>query len=136
MSVAPVERVGRYLKLLGKKFEFDPTASKYRVIEKFDAEEFVVEISFTRNWAIILLSFGSIKDKPVDIRCKVFERLLKLNRQYAEVCFCIDDDYNVYCEEDILLDALTFDVFMEEYNAILISKELYDKEIQPLLTGT
>jgi len=79
---------------------------------------------------------GSIKELPDNKKLKILEKLLLLNRNYAEVCFGIDDQYNVYCEEDTLLEALTLDVFLEEYNAVLIAFELWEKEIMPIIKSS
>ncbi len=127
------EKVGRYLALLGKKLDIDKEKGIIKVHEKVDNEETVVEIRFTRNWVITYVKLGSIKELPNDTKIKVLEKLLLLNRNYAEVCFGIDEEYNVYCEEDTLVDALTLDVFLEEYNAVLIAFELWEKEIMPII---
>lgn len=132
-GILAVERVSKYLALLGKKFELDKEKGLIRVNEKVNDEETTVVIKFSRNWVVTYVSLGSIKDLPNELKLQVTKKLLKLNKDYAEVCFSIDEEWNVYCEEDTLIDALTLDVFLEEYNALLIAFELWEKEITPLL---
>jgi len=130
------EKVSRYLALLGKKMEIDREKRVIRVHEKLNEEEVIVEIQFSKNWVVTYVTLGSIKELPDNKKLKILEKLLLLNRNYAEVCFGIDDQYNVYCEEDTLLEALTLDVFLEEYNAVLIAFELWEKEIMPIIKSS
>ena len=54
--------------------------------------------------------------------------------EYAEVSFALDKEENLLSEEDILLEALTLDVFVEEYNAVLVSARIYDEELKPIIS--
>ncbi len=132
-GVLAVEKVSRYLALWGKKFDLDKERGVIVVHEKINDEEVDVQIRFSKNWVVTLVKLGSLKELQDDVKLKVYEKLLLLNRMYAEVCFSIDEEYNVYCEEDTLLEALTLDVFLEEYNAVLIAFELWEKEVMPII---
>ena len=133
MAVSAIRKVGRYLRLLNKAFEFDEQKNIFRVKEKIDDKEIMIIISFSRNWVTISHYCGSIKDLPKEKQCEIYRKLLRLNNDYAEVSFSIDEEGNIFSSEEILVDALTLDVFMEEYNAIPISAELFEKEIKPLM---
>lgn len=132
-SALAFEKVSKYLTLLEKEVEINKDERVIKVLEKINGKKVIVEIRFSKNWVITYVTLGSIKDLPSDKKLKVLEKLLLLNRNYAEVCFGIDEQYNVYCEEDTLLDALTLDVFLEEYNAVLIAFKLWEKEVMPII---
>jgi len=130
----PIERVARYLNLLGKKFKWNKENQMFLVEEKIDDKKVEITVGFTKNWLYIRLNFGSIKNLPDNIKYKLFKRCLEINMEYAEVSFALDKEENLLSEEDILLEALTLDVFVEEYNAVLVSARIYDEELKPIIS--
>ncbi len=127
-----VKRIGRYLRLLKKDFAYDEKRNIFVVKEKRNGQEFVVIIRFSKNWIMMFSAIENIKNIPEDKLCAVYKKLLEISDQYAEVSFSLTEDGDIVASEEILKDALTLDVFLEEYNAIPIAVEVFEREIKPL----
>jgi len=126
----PFVKVLKYLTLLRKKFE--KTKGGVVVIEEVNGEEYRVVIKYLKPWIRIYLPLGNLKEFPEDKRKDVMEKLLQLTFEYAEVSFGIDEEGNIFAVEDIYQEALTMDVFEEEYGAVPFAVELFKKEVMPL----
>jgi len=64
---------------------------------------------------------------------EILKGLLRLQESYMEFSFGISKDDELIIKEDIHVDALTLDVFEEEYNAIVGAYIKFREEIIPLI---
>ncbi len=72
-----------------------------------------------KSWVKIRAPIIKIDKIKPEQRGKLFEDLLRANYKVHEFAFDICDDNYIGVTEDIYIPALTFDVFVEEFNAVL-----------------
>ncbi|MHA1664494.1 MAG: hypothetical protein ACTSVW_01505 [Candidatus Njordarchaeales archaeon] len=133
MATEIYERVKRYLTLLKKNFKAIEEKSLFLVSEKVKGKEVIIQIRAGEPWIGLVVPIISREEIPDNVLCKVYEKLLQININYAEVSFGIDKEGNVLATEEILSDALTLDVFLEEYNALPVAVEAFEEEIRPII---
>ncbi|MEX2689316.1 MAG: hypothetical protein Q6351_003185 [Candidatus Njordarchaeum guaymaensis] len=133
MATEIYERVKRYLTLLKKNFKAIEEKSLFLVSEKVKGKEVIIQIRAGEPWIGLVVPIISRAEIPDNILCKVHEKLLQININYAEVSFGIDKEGNVLATEEILSDALTLDVFLEEYNALPVAVEAFEEEVRPII---
>jgi len=128
-------KIGKYLRLMGKDFEVYKGTGVV-VNEKLDGDEVKVYVVFRPpEWVEIRAKLiGSDELPPGAIReCDVLETLMMLSNDFAELSFCMDKDMNIYAKQNILVGALTFDLFKEEYDAVYVSALIFRRELLPKL---
>ncbi len=124
-------KILKYTKLLKKDFKVVSGAGLY-VEEKVKDLTIPVYVIFRfPEWIEIKTLLATAEELPPEIanQCKVYEILLRLANDFAELSFTIDKDGNLYARQNILVGALSFDVFKEEYEAVVLSAVIFKKEL-------
>lgn len=127
-----VDKIIEYLRLMKKDFEVRPEGIKVREKSE-DGEEFEVLILPTEKWVRIMTKLDAIDEIPEEHRSKVLEELMKANNDYPEISFGISEEGIIVSIEDQYVYALYFDVFEEEYTAVLASVDIYKKIKEEIL---
>ena len=128
-------KIGKYLRLMGKGFEIYKQTGVI-VTEKLDGDEVKIYVVFKPpEWIEIRAKLVGSDEMPREAikECNVLETLMMLSNDFAELSFCMDSDLNIYAKQNILVGALTFDVFKEEYDAVYISALIFRREVLPKL---
>lgn len=129
-------KIVKYLRLMNKKFKIYKTEGVIVEEELGDADKAKIFVSFRPpEWIEIKSLLISAEDMSLELmkECNVFEMLFRLSADFAELSFCMDEKGNIYAKQNILVGALSFDVFKEEYNAVYLSALIFKKEILPRL---
>lgn len=121
-----IDKIIEYLRLMKKDFEVRPEGIKVKEKSE-DGEEFEVLILPTEKWIRIMTKLDSIDDIPEEFRSKLLEELMRANNDYPEVSFGLSEEGIIVSIEDQYVYALYFDVFEEEYTAVLASVNVYKK---------
>ncbi|MCR8487014.1 MAG: hypothetical protein NDP22_01205 [Crenarchaeota archaeon] len=124
-------KILKYIKLLKKDFRVLPGLGL--VIEE-KAQDLTVPIYIIfrpPEWIEMKTLLASGKELPSNLanQCGVYEILLKLANDFAELSFSIDKEENLYARQNILVGALSFDAFKEEYDALVLSAVIFRKEL-------
>ncbi len=120
-----LDKVINYLKLMGKDFEVGPGGIVVK--DKVDDMDVEIQIIPTEKWVRIQAKLDRLDDIPEDKRMEFLKELLKANSDYPEISFAIDDEGVIVSIEDEYVFAFYFDVFEEEYSAVLASIDIYRK---------
>ncbi|GEM_PF-6406345 len=120
-----IDKLIGYLSLMNKSFEVTPEG--ILVHESINGKETLITIYITEKWIRIHANLGSLSDVPEDKRREFLEKLLNANWNYPEISFGIDSEGNIYSIQDEFVYALYYDVFEEEYNAVLASIEIFNE---------
>jgi len=120
-----LDKIINYLKLMEKEFIVSPEG----IIVKDKVGDIPIEIIVipTEKWVRILTKFDKIDDIPEERRYEFLMELLKATNDHPEISFGIDEDGYIVSIEDEYVYAFYFDVFEEEYTAVLASIEIYEK---------
>lgn len=120
-----LDKIINYLKLMEKEFIVSPEG----IIVKDKVGDIPIEIIVipTEKWVRILTKFDKIDDIPEERRYEFFMELLKATNDHPEISFGIDEDGYIVSIEDEYVYAFYFDVFEEEYTAVLASIDIYEK---------
>ncbi|MHA1590449.1 MAG: hypothetical protein ACTSVA_07580 [Candidatus Njordarchaeales archaeon] len=132
LEITPFEKLIKYLKLLGKKFEVDNENKVVIVHEEIEGKKCDVRLGVTKGWVWMALKCMALSEIPENIRGELIFNLLRINNDYAEVSFGIDAEGNIVLREEILEGALTLDVFLEEYGALLVGIEVFNELLKRL----
>jgi len=129
-------KIAKYLSLMRKKYSVYKDMGVV-VTEKLDETETtdIIVMFKPPEWIEIralLIPAREISRELVK-ECDVLEMLMMLSNDFAELSFCMDKDGNIYAKQNILVGALTFDVFKEEYDAVYLSTLVFKKQILPKL---
>ncbi|MEX0567967.1 MAG: hypothetical protein Q6363_002265 [Candidatus Njordarchaeota archaeon] len=127
-----IDKIIEYLKLMKKDFEVKPEGIKVKEKSE-DGEEFEVVILPTEKWVRIMTKLDVLDEIPEEHRNKLLEELMKANSDYPEISFGIDEEGIIVSVEDQYVYALYFDVFEEEYTAVVASVDIYKKIKESLL---
>jgi len=128
-------KILKYVKLLKKDFKIISGGGLY-IEDKVKDMTIPVYITFRYpEWIEIKTLLASGTELPPDLanECRVYEFLLRLANDFAELSFTVDSESNLYARQNILVGALSFDVFKEEYDAVVLSAVIFKKEILPRL---
>ena len=126
-----LDKIVNYLRLMEKDFDVLPQGIIVR--EKISNRDIEVHILPTEKWIRIMVRLDKVVDIPEDKRSEFIEALLKANSEYPEISFGIDDEGFVVSIEDEYVYAFYFDVFEEEYSAVLASVDIYYKLKEKIL---
>jgi len=120
-----LDKIINYLKLMEKEFIVSPEG----IIVKDKVGDIPIEIIVipTEKWVRILTKFDKIDDIPEERRYEFLMELLKATNDHPEISFGIDEDGYIVSIEDEYVYAFYFDVFEEEYTAVLASIDIYEK---------
>ncbi|MHA1608756.1 MAG: hypothetical protein ACTSX9_08545 [Candidatus Njordarchaeales archaeon] len=132
LGLTTFERIIKYLKLLGKNFEVDKKNNQIIVHEKMNGKEYRVLLGVTKGWVWMALKCASLEEIPEEYRGEIMFSLLRINNDYAEVSFGINKDGNILLREEILESALTLDIFIEEYEALLVGIDVFNKLLKEI----
>ena len=128
-------RVLFYLKILGKNIiQIDKEKLFVKVEEKINKRKIEIDIGLVPPFWVIMrakLLDGAEIERLGGSAYIVFRELLKISFKSAEFKFAMDDTANIYITEDIHFDALTFDVFDEEYHAIPAAAKTFYEKLYP-----
>ena len=125
------ERIKKYLSLLNVKYEYDESKNEFNIIYSIEGHKIIVNISFNEKWIEIISPMVSNDLVPKDNLAKFYAELLNANHEFAEVCYDIDNYGNVGTSQELLVSALTFDYFEEEFRAVPYAALHFWKNIAP-----
>ncbi len=120
-----LDKIVNYLKLMGKEFKVSPEG--IIVKDKVDDNEVQILVIPTEKWIRIITRLDKLEEIPEDKRHELLIELLKSTHNHPEISFGIDEDGYIVSVEDEYVYAFYFDVFEEEYTAVLASIEIYQK---------
>ena len=120
-----IDKLIEYLSLMNKSFEVTPEG--IIVHEKIDTKDAKIVIQITEKWIRILTNLGKLSDIPEEKRMEFIEKLMNANWNYPEISFGLDEEGNIYSMQDEFIHALYYDVFEEEYNAVIASIGIFEK---------
>jgi len=127
-------KIAKYLGMMNKDYAIHKEAGIV-VKEKIDKTDTVdIYVIFRPPEWIEIRSLLVKSDEisgEVMRECNVLETLMMLSNDFAELSFCMDKEGNIYAKQNILVGALSFDLFKEEYDAVYISALIFRKEILP-----
>jgi len=127
-------KIAKYLRLMGKEFRVIKDMGVAVEENLGEVGKTTIVVSFRPpEWVEIKTMLMSSKevDREVLHECGVFEILMRLSHDFAELSFCMDHEGNIYAKQNILVGALSFDVFREEYDAVYLSALIFRREILP-----
>lgn len=120
-----LDKLIEYLKLLGKDFNVAPNA--ILVNEKIGDQKYQITVIPTEKWIRIVARFDKIDDIPEEKRLEFMRNLLKATWDYPEINFALDDEGYIVSIQDEYVHALYLDTFEEEYAAVIVSIDVYNK---------
>jgi len=120
-----LDKIVNYLRLMEKDFEVTPKGIV--VNDKVNGKDVKIHIIPTEKWIRIFTRLDKLEDISEQKRQEFLEALLHAVNDYPEVSFGIDDDGYIISVEDEYVYAFYFDVFEEEYAAVLASVDVYQK---------
>jgi len=127
-------KIAKYLGMMKKEYSVHKEMGVV-VREKIDETDKVDIFVIFRppEWIEIrsLLASSSEISREILKECNVLEMLMMLSNDFAELSFCIDREGNIFAKQNILVGALTFDVFKEEYDAVYVSAVIFRKDVLP-----
>ncbi|MEM2222772.1 MAG: hypothetical protein QW143_05105 [Candidatus Korarchaeota archaeon] len=126
-----IDKLVEYLSLMNKNFEVLPEG--INVYEKINGKEVRILILLSNKWIRIYARLGNLVEFPDEIKEELLERLLRINWDYAEVNFSIDSEGNICSVQDEYIHAFYYDVFEQEYNAVLASVKLFEATKEEIL---
>lgn len=129
-------KIVKYLGLMNKQFKTYKAEGVVVTEELEGGGEATIIVSFRPpEWIEIRSLLISAEDMSLELmkECNVFEMLFRLSADFAELSFCMDEKGNIYAKQNILVGALSFDVFKEEYNAVYLSALIFRRELLPRL---
>ncbi|MEX0567968.1 MAG: hypothetical protein Q6363_002270 [Candidatus Njordarchaeota archaeon] len=129
-------KIVKYLGLMNKQFKTYRAEGVVVTEELEGGGEATIMVAFRPpEWIEIRTLLISTKEMSMELmrECNVLETLFRLSADFAELSFCMDESGNIYAKQNILVGALSFDVFKEEYNAVYLSALIFRKEILPRL---
>lgn len=128
-------KISKYIQLMKKKFSVIPSGGLI-IQEVVDNTEIEILVLFRLpEWVEMRAVLATPKEISPDAAkdCMVYENLLRLSNDFPELSFCVDENYVIYAKQNILVGALTFDAFKEEYEAILASAIIFKNKLLPAL---
>lgn len=119
-----INKTQRYLDLLEKKYKSLGSLGLYLVYDQVDFEDkkvdLIIIVRFYKNWVQTLAPVFPIDDLTIEEKLTVYELVLTINNELADTSFELDKDLElIMISNETHVDAFIFDVFEEEYNAIL-----------------
>lgn len=120
-----LDKVINYLKLMNKDFKVFPKG--IMVKDKVNGKEVEITIIPTEKWIRIQAKLDKLDAIPEEKRMEFLKELLKANNDYPEISFALDEEGFIVSVEDEYVFAFYFDVFEEEYSAVLASIDIYHK---------
>ncbi|MHA1617541.1 MAG: hypothetical protein ACTSX9_09570 [Candidatus Njordarchaeales archaeon] len=122
------DKIRRYLgELMRKDFEYDEVRRVFIVRERIDNKlSWKIFVNVTEKWIFIYAPILKVGDLRDDIKMKLFEILLWLNNEYADTSFQYDKMRDVILvSNEIHADGFVYDVFEEQYEAIVNSIKIF-----------
>ncbi len=125
------ERIMKYLDLLGIKYNYDERNNQFTIVYDVEGHRVFVSININEKWIEIMAPMLSKDLIPQDNEVEFYKDLLFANHKFAEVCFDVDADGNIGTSQELLVSALTFDYFEEEFRAVPYAALHFWKNIAP-----
>lgn len=124
-------KILKYIRMLKRDFKILPGMG---LIVEERTQDFAIPIYVIfrpPEWIEMKALLASGKELPPSIasQCGVYEILLRLANDFAELSFSLDKEGNLYTRQNILVGALSFDVFKEEYDAVVLAAVIFKKEL-------
>ncbi len=130
--ILPVQdRIKKYLDLLGIKYNYDTEKNEFGIVYEIEGHRVYVTISSNEKWIEIMAPLLSKDLVPKDKESEFYKELLYANHKFAEVCFDVDSEGNIGTSQELLVSALTFDYFEEEFRAVPFAALHFWKNIAP-----
>lgn len=127
------ERIARYLKLMNLKFEWNEKDKVFLVPYEISGRKHVVVIFVSNNWVWMRCGIIRREEIPKRRELELYRVLLQANHDYPEFVFDMDRNGNIGTSQEIYVDALSFDVFEEEFLAIPFAVKYFWEKIAPAL---
>lgn len=128
-------KISRYVQLMKRPYKLISGVGLL-VLDKIDSENVEIMIVFRPpEWIEMRAMAASANEISVDAarECRVYENLLRLSHDFPELTFALDPQNNIIAKQSILVGALSYDVFREEYDGILASILLFRRKLLPAL---
>jgi len=132
------DKTHRYLDLLKKKYNKYEDISLYLVRDNVEMDDekidIVVIIRFYRNWVQTLVPIVPVDEISSEKKVEFYELILSLNNELADTSFELDKDLGlIMISNETHIDSYVFDVFEEEYNAILNALSEFFKRAKKII---
>ena len=132
-----LKKTERYLQIMNKKYKFNELGFflvRDEIKTKHETLKLVLIIRFFMNWIQVLVPLIPIDNLTDDQKIAIYEYVLSLNNQLADTEFELDKQLGlIMISNETHLDAFFFDVFEEEYTAVVASVDIYKKIKESLL---
>lgn len=120
-----INKTERYLNLLQKKYKLEKDLGIFIVDEEIKVDQTHIPITlvirFYRNWVQILVPLLPLDCITEEKKVTFYELLLSLNNEFADTEFELDKNLGlIMISNEMHIDGYVYDVFEEEYNAILV----------------
>ncbi len=140
-----IDKTERYLKMMKKNYEknYTPYGMPIFIVkDEIEDEEtgrkipIVISIIFPQSdkWVQIISPVLPLEELSKDDIFRIYELCLVLNNELADTAFEIDKDLNLLMiSNELHIDGFVYDVFEEEYEAILQAILQFRKEVSKFI---
>lgn len=113
-----MRKLQAFLKILGVRYLVDPENRRIIVPMLVEGRQHTIVISLQGAWVITKAKITDTKDLPEDLKLALFKELLRANASIPECAYGVEEDGSVVVTESVLITALDFEGFAEEFLAL------------------
>lgn len=126
-----IKKIEAFLRILGIRYLLDPEEMRIIVPMVVEGHEHTVVIALRGAWIITKAKILNASKFPEQVKLELFKTLLMANARIPECTYGIEEDESVTVTESILITALDFEGFAEEFLSMAGAIAHFWREIWP-----